>query len=88
MLITEWNGYAKITPTSVEQFVDFSNKVNYISNHMEELTSRFGDITASNLLIEEFKIRCPEGMKASVTKCNSELGILRKKIEEAFANYD
>ena len=55
---------------------------------MEELTSSYGDITASNLLIEEFKIKCPEGMKTSVTKCNSELGILRKKIEEAFANYD
>jgi dynein heavy chain len=40
------------------------------------------------LLIDELKIKISERYKAKFQECNSLVGSLRKKIDDAMANYD
>jgi dynein heavy chain len=77
-----------VLPSTVDQFVVYMDNVNKVSLQMEPLGNTSQEITAMSLLIEELKIRIPEKYKSKFSEVNSQVGTLRKKVEDAMASYD
>lgn len=72
----------------VEYFVQYNEYVNKSYELLQDLSFQIQDINGLLALIQEFKIKIPENYKHKVQEANQSITSLRKKTEEAQAQYD
>lgn len=62
--------------------------VNVINNQFEDLSNESQEITAVAMLMDELKIKINDRYKQKYAECNSQVSVLRKKVDDAMASYD
>lgn len=72
----------------VEYFVIYCESVNKSNDLLSDLSFQIQDVNGLLSLILEFKIKIPENYKQKVAEANASITSLRKKTEEAQAQYD
>ncbi|CAK92427.1 unnamed protein product (macronuclear) [Paramecium tetraurelia] len=77
-----------ISPITVEQFVNYMEAVNVINNQFEDLSNVSQEVTAMALLMDELRIKIQDKHKQKFAECNQQVSQLRKKVDDAMANYD
>ena len=77
-----------ISPITVEQFVNYMEAVNIINNQFEDLGNMSQEVTAMALLMDELRIKIIDKHKQKFQECNQSVSNLRKKVDDAMANYD
>ena len=72
----------------MEYFVIYCESVNKSNDLLSDLSFQIQDVNGLLSLILEFKIKIPENYKQKVAEANASITSLRKKTEEAQAQYD
>ena len=72
----------------VEYFVQYNEYVNQATDLLSDLSFQIQDINGLLSLLTEFKIKIPENYRQKVQESNASIQTLRKKAEEAQAQFD
>lgn len=87
-MVSQTNSKIAFLPTTVESFVKLNETVNEIQYKLEDITSQKAEIEELDLIMEEFKIKCPEEIKQQAKDAYNALKTLRTKLEEASSSSD